>query len=162
MKTEKAIFGAGCFWGIQYYFDQVPGVTKTTAGYTGGYTKDPNYEEVCRHTTGHAEVVELELDPQVVSYSTLLKHFFKIHDPTQLNRQGPDIGDQYRSVIFYFNNAQKEQAEEAKKQAQNNFNKPIVTKITLAKTFYPAEAYHQKFTERTGHGFCAVDYAPIS
>jgi peptide-methionine (S)-S-oxide reductase len=159
---EKALFAAGCFWGVQYYFDQVPGVVKTTVGYSGGHTKNPTYEEVCTHTTGHAETTLIEYDPKHVSYETLVRQFFRMHDPTQLNRQGPDIGDSYRSAIFYFNDEQKKIAEKVKKELQPEYEKPIVTEITKAGEFYKAEAYHQKFTERSGHGFCGVDYAPIS
>lgn len=158
---EKAVFAAGCFWGVQFYFDQVPGVTKTTVGYSGGHTKNPSYEEVCTHTTGHAEVVLLEFEPEKVSYETLLKQFFRMHDPTQLNRQGPDVGDSYRSAIFYFDDKQKTIAEKLKKEAQTNFNNPIVTEITPAGPFYEAEAYHQKFTERTGRGMCHIPYKAI-
>lgn len=161
MKTEKAMFGAGCFWGVQYYFDQVPGVISSSVGYSGGHTENPSYEDVCTRTTGHAEVVELEFDPAKVSYKTLLQHFFRLHDPTQLNRQGPDVGDNYRSVIFYYDDNQKAQAETEKEKAQKKFDKRVVTEISPSKEFYPAEDYHQKFTERTGHGFCAADYSPI-
>ena len=108
---QKAIFAPGCFWGVQYYFDQVPGVITTTVGYTGGHTKNPSYEDVCSHTTGHAEAVLIEFEEDMVSYETLVKHFFRMHDPTQLNRQGPDVGDSYRSAIFYFDEAQKQIAE---------------------------------------------------
>ena len=109
---EQAIFAAGCFWGIQYYFDQVPGVIKSTVGYTGGHTENPSYEDVCSHTTGHAEATLIEFDPKVVTYEELLIHLFRIHDPTQLNRQGPDIGDSYRSAIFYTNDNQRQIAED--------------------------------------------------
>lgn len=160
-SREKALFAAGCFWGIQYYFDQMPGVVKSTAGYTGGHTKNPTYEEVCSHTTGHAEAVLLEFDPDQVSYRTLVKHFFRMHDPTQLNRQGPDVGDNYRSAIFYFDDNQKFAAEEVIRSAQPNFKKPIVTQIAPADTFYPAEEYHQKYTQKTGLGMCHVAYEPI-
>lgn len=160
--AQKALFSGGCFWGVQYYFDQVPGVVKTMVGYTGGHTKNPSYEEVCGHTTGHAEAVLIEFDPDKVSYQTLLKHFFKIHDPTQLNRQGLDVGDNYRSAIFYFDAEQKKFAQQAKADAKNNFEQPIVTEITKASLFYPAEDYHQKYAQRTGRGMCHIPYAPIS
>jgi methionine-S-sulfoxide reductase len=159
---EKAIFAAGCFWGVQFYFDQVPGVVKTTVGYTGGHTEDPTYEEVCTHTTGHAEAVLVEFDPQKVNFETLVKQFFRMHDPTQLNRQGPDVGDSYRSAIFYFNDKQKATAEKVRDTAQSKFDKPIVTQIVPAGAFYEAEDYHQKFTEKTGRGMCHVAYAPVS
>ena len=159
---KQAIFAAGCFWGVQYYFDQVPGVTETTVGYTGGHTENPSYEEVCTHTTGHAEAVLLEFDPEQVSYEVLCRHFFRMHDPTQLNRQGPDVGDSYRTAIFYFDDGQKAVAEATKTAAQGNFDKPIVTEITPAAKFYEAEDYHQKYTERTGHGMCHIPYEPIA
>lgn len=159
---QKALFAAGCFWGVQYYFDQVPGVLKTTVGYTGGHTERPTYEKVCSHGTGHAEATLVEFDPNKVSYEILVKHFFRLHDPTQLNRQGPDIGDQYRSGIFYFDEDQKSIAEKVKTQTQPKFKKPIMTEITKATEFYPAEDYHQKYTERTGRGFCHADYEPIA
>ncbi len=161
MNIQKALFAAGCFWGVQYYFDQVPGVTKTTVGYSGGHTKSPTYEQVCNHTTGHAEVTLIEFDTMLVSFETLLKQFFRMHDPTQLNRQGPDVGDQYRSAIFYFDDRQRLAAEAVKKELQTDFDKPIVTEITKASEFYPAEEYHQKFTEKTGQGACHIPYAPV-
>ena len=157
---ETAIFAAGCFWGVQYYFDQVPGVSKTVVGFIGGNTDKPTWEEVCSHTTGHAEAVKITFDPKIVIFETLLKQFFKMHDPTQMNRQGPDIGDSYRTAIFYMTAQQKHQAEAIKQAVSANFNKPIVTEITVASTFWPAEDFHQKFTERTGHGMCHVAYAP--
>jgi peptide-methionine (S)-S-oxide reductase len=159
---KQAIFAAGCFWGVQYYFDQVPGVIKSTVGYTGGHTENPSYEAVCTHTTGHAEAVLLEFDVAQVNYETLCRQFFRMHDPTQLNRQGPDVGDSYRTAIFYFDDEQKTIAEEAKASAQANFDKPIVTEITPATKFYEAEDYHQKYAERTGHGMCHVPYEPIA
>jgi methionine-S-sulfoxide reductase len=159
--VEKAIFGAGCFWGVQYYFDQIPGVVKTTVGYSGGRTKNPTYEEVCSHTTGHAEVTLVEFDPTKVSYQTLVQHFFRLHDPTQLNRQGPDVGDSYRSAIFYTSEEQKNVAEKVLKNAQANFEQPIVTELTRASEFYPAEDYHQKYVQRTGRGYCHVEYKPL-
>lgn len=157
---EVAIFAAGCFWGVQFYFDQVPGVIETTVGYTGGTTDNPSYEDVCTHTTGHAEAVKITFDPRRVSYETLLRQFFRMHDPTQLNRQGPDVGDSYRSAIFYTNEAQKEQAEAAKKLTSADHAEPVVTEITKAAEFWPAEDYHQKYAERTGRGMCHVAYAP--
>jgi peptide methionine sulfoxide reductase msrA/msrB len=162
MKIERAIVAAGCFWGVQYYFDQVPGVTKTIVGYTGGHTERPSYEEVCTHTTGHAEAVQIEFDPEQVSYETLVQHFFRMHDPTQLNRQGPDVGDNYRSAIFYLNDDQKKVAEKIRDEVQKDSEKPIVTQITAASPFYEAEAYHQKYAERTGRGVCHIPYEPIT
>jgi len=159
--TKKALFAAGCFWGVQYYFDQVPGVSKTTAGYTGGHTKNPTYDAVCTHTTGHAEAVLVEFEPGKVSYQLLVKHFFRMHDPTQLNRQGPDIGDEYRSAIFYFDDLQRTIAEKLRNELQAKAKQPFVTQIAPASTFYKAEAYHQKFAERTGIGLCHVPYKAI-
>jgi methionine-S-sulfoxide reductase len=153
MKTEEVIFAAGCFWGVQFYFDQVPGVVETEVGYIGGHTKNPTYQDVLTHTTGHAEATRIVYDPKKVAYKTLLKQFFRMHDPTQMNRQGPDIGDNYRSAIFYKDETQKRAAE---------FNKPIVTSLEKAGDFWPAEEYHQKYTEKTGVGACHVDYAPVN
>ena len=160
---EQAIFAAGCFWGIQYYFDLVPGVIKTTVGYTGGHTENPSYEDVCSHTTGHAEATLIEFDPKVVTYEELLIHLFRIHDPTQLNRQGPDIGDSYRSAIFYTNDNQRQIAEDYISQISMSIEnkEPIVTEVTKLAEFYEAEDYHQKYTERTGRGMCHVAYEPI-
>lgn len=158
---QKAIFAAGCFWGVQFYFDQVPGVTKSTVGYTGGHTQNPSYEEVCTHTTGHAEAVELEFDPKKVSYDTLVKQFFRMHDPTQLNRQGPDVGDSYRSGIYYLDDEQKKTAEAIRQSSQKDFEQPIVTEIKQAGRFYKAEDYHQKYTEKTGRGMCHIPYQPL-
>ncbi len=159
---QKAIFAAGCFWGVQYYFDEVPGVTQTTVGYTGGHTKNPTYEQVCTHTTGHAEATLIEFDPAKVTYETLLKQFFRMHDPTQLNRQGPDVGDSYRSAIFYFDDQQKQLAEKIMKEQQANYKDPIVTQIAPTGEFYKAEEYHQKYTQKTGQGMCHIPYAPVS
>lgn len=161
--SQQAIFAAGCFWGVQYYFDQVPGVEATTAGYTGGHTTNPSYEEVCTHTTGHAEAVSIDFDPDTISYEMLLMHFFRMHDPTQLNRQGPDVGDSYRSAIFYVDEDQKAIAEKVvlKLTKEKQFDKPIVTALELATAFYPAEDYHQKFAERTGRGMCHIPYEEI-
>lgn len=158
---EKALFAAGCFWGVQFYFDQVPGVLKTTAGYTGGHTENPTYEQVCAHNTGHAEAVLVEFDPDKVSYETLCRQFFRMHDPTQLNRQCPDVGDNYRSAIFYFNQEQRRIAEKARDEAGLKFDKPIVTQIESATRFYKAEDYHQKYAERTGRGQCHIPYEPL-
>lgn len=158
---SQAIFAAGCFWGVQFYFDQVPGVTKSVAGYTGGHTANPTYEQVCAHGTGHAEAVRLDFGPEQVNYKTLCRQFFRMHDPTQLNRQGPDIGDQYRSAIFYLDEDQQAAAEAVKTECQANLDKPIVTEITKAGPFYAAEEYHQKYTEKTGRGMCHVPYEPI-
>jgi len=160
-KTEQAMFAAGCFWGVQYYFDQVPGVTQTIVGYSGGYTEKPTYEEVCTHTTGHAEALLIDFDPAQVDYETLVRQFFRMHDPTQLNRQGPDIGDSYRSAIFYFDDTQRQLAEKVRDELQLQSNESIVTQVELAGPFYEAEGYHQKFTERTGRGVCHIPYEAI-
>ncbi len=161
MKTGKALLAAGCFWGVQFYFDQIPGVMRTTVGYTGGRIENPTYDEVCTHTTGHAEALLIEFDPDQVTYDELLQHFFRMHDPTQLNRQGPDVGDSYRTAIFYFDDAQKQVAEKARKTAGEHTKQPIVTEITPAGSFYEAEPYHQKFSERTGIGMCHIPYEPL-
>jgi peptide-methionine (S)-S-oxide reductase len=161
VKTQKALFAAGCFWGVQYYFDQVPGVVKTAVGYTSGHTENPTYDEVCTHTTGHAEATLIEFDPEKLSYKTLLMQFFRMHDPTQLDRQGPDIGDEYRSAIFYFDPEQHKQAIEVRNAKQKELGQPIVTQIDAAGPFYKAEEYHQKFTEKTGIGMCHIPYAPV-
>ena len=162
MKTQKALFAAGCFWGVQYYFDQVPGVVKTTAGYTGGHTKNPSYDQVATRSTGHAESVLVEFDPQQVSYETLVKQFLRLHNPTQANGQGPDIGPEYRSAIFYFDQEQRKEAIQIRNQTQKTLDKPIVTQIEPNGPFYPAEEYHQKFTEKTGLGMCHIPYAPVN
>jgi len=161
---ETAIFAAGCFWGVQFYFDEVPEVVETEVGYIGGHKDKPTYEDVLTHTTGHAEAVKIIFDPKKVSYGVLLKQFFRMHDPTQLNRQGPDVGDNYRSAIFYLNQEQKTATENEIEilNKEGKFGKPIVTTVEKAETFWPAEAYHQKFTERTGRGMCHVDYAPVN
>jgi methionine-S-sulfoxide reductase len=161
MKNEKAIFAAGCFWGVQYYFDQIPGVEDSRVGYTGGHVKNPTYEDVCSHLTGHAEAVQIEFDSAVVSYEMLVRHFFRMHDPTQLNRQGPDIGDNYRSAIFYYDTAQRETAERVRDSVQEEMNKTIMTQIVEAAKFFEAEDYHQKYAERTGRGVCHIPYQPL-
>lgn len=156
-----ALFAAGCFWGVQYYFDQVPGVTKTTVGYTGGHIDKPTYWAVASRRTGHAEATLIEFDPKRVSYETLVRQFFRMHDPTQLNRQGADVGDEYRSAIFYFDDRQKATAEKVCAALQSKYKEPIVTQIVKAGKFYEAEPEHQKFTERTGVGMCHIPYEPI-
>ena len=159
---EQAIFAAGCFWGVQYYFDQMPGVVSTEAGYIGGHTSNPTYEQVCSHTSGHAEAVKIIYNPSKVDYQTLLEHFFRLHDPTQLNRQGPDVGDNYRSAIFYSKPTQKAEAEKVIRELnKQKLDGKIVTTLEPADKFWPAEAYHQKFTQRTGQGACHVDYTPL-
>lgn len=156
---ETAIFAAGCFWGVQYYFDQVPGVVATEVGYIGGSFDNPTYEDVCYRDTGHAEAVRVTFDPQKVSYETLLKQFFRMHDPTQLNRQGPDVGTQYRSAIFYQDEIQYTQAEAF--IVGLRAEKPVVTSLEQG-NFWPAEEYHQKYTEKTGRGMCHIPYATVS
>ena len=153
---EKATFGAGCFWGVEATFQKLKGVKKTTVGYMGGKIKNPTYEQVCTDKTGHAEVMQIIYDPEQISYEKLLEIFWEIHDPTQLNRQGPDIGTQYRSVIFYHNKEQKKLAEESKNKHQKKYNKRIVTEIIPRAEFYPAEEYHQKYLEKQGLGSCII------
>jgi len=145
---EKATFAAGCFWHVQKVFDKVDGVVETRVGYTGGEIANPTYEQVCTGKTGHAEAIEILFDPQKISYQGLLEVFWKMHDPTTLNRQGPDIGRQYRSAIFAHSEAQLETAKKSKAEAASSFNAPIVTEITSATPFYEAEAYHQKYLEK--------------
>lgn len=160
--TQIATFAAGCFWGVQYYFDQVPGVVASEVGYTGGHTKNPSYEAVCTHTTGHAEATRVEFNPDKVSYEMLVKQFMRMHNPTELNRQGPDIGDSYRSAIFYHDEVQKQTAQKTIDELnKSQFDGKIVTTLEQASDWWPAEDYHQKFTERTGQGFCHVPYKAI-
>ena len=154
---KKATFGAGCFWGVEAAFRQLDGVTKTEAGYEGGTLDNPTYEDVCSHTTGHAEVVEVTYDPEQVSYEQLLGVFWGKHDPTQLNRQGWDVGDQYRSAICYTSPEQQEAALASKERAQADTRKPIVTQIEPAGEFYEAEDYHQQYLEKRGRASCHVD-----
>jgi peptide-methionine (S)-S-oxide reductase len=153
---ELAAFAAGCFWGVEDAFRRVPGVTATAVGYTGGHTADPTYERVCEHGTGHAETVLVEFDPKRVSYARLLDIFFEIHDPTTLNRQGPDYGDQYRSAIFTHSAAQEPAARAALLRAQNKQSDKIVTQIAPLRPFYRAEDYHQQYAERTGSHGCPI------
>ncbi len=155
---EKATFGAGCFWQVEAVFADVKGVKETAVGYLGGNLDNPTYEQVCTDNTGHAEVVEMTYDPKEVSYEELLKIFFDNHNPTTLNRQGPDRGSQYRSAIFYHNNAQKAEAEKYKSELEKSgkFSDPIVTEITPASTFYRAEEYHQKYLAKRGLKTCHI------
>ena len=150
MSTEKATFAAGCFWGIEAAFRQVPGVIDAISGYTGGHMQNPSYRQVCSDQTGHAEAVDVTYDPQRVSYDDLLRIFWQIHDPTTPNRQGPDVGTQYRSAIFVHDADQRERAKASLRQEQQNHSRPIVTEIVDAATFYPAEDYHQRYYEKHG------------
>lgn len=145
---EKATFAAGCFWHVEEVFRKVKGVVDTKVGYTGGNVKNPSYEKVCTDATGHAEAIEVTFDPKKVSYEELLEVFWKIHDPTQMNRQGPDIGKQYRTAIFYHNEKQKEAALKSKKEEQKNYQDKIATEIVSVKDFYKAEEYHQRYMEK--------------
>jgi peptide-methionine (S)-S-oxide reductase len=158
METEKATFGAGCFWGVEAAFRAISGVSNATVGYAGGTTENPTYEDVCSHATGHAEVVQVEFDPSILTYNQLLDVFWSNHNPTTLNRQGPDVGDQYRSVIFYHSPEQHAAAEESKSSLDKvgRFKRPIVTQIQPASIFYPAEDYHQRYLEKRGLSHCAV------
>ncbi|MDQ2984446.1 MAG: peptide-methionine (S)-S-oxide reductase MsrA [Actinomycetota bacterium] len=151
---NKATFGAGCFWGVEAAFRQIDGVTETAVGYEGGTLENPTYEDVCSHTTGHAEVVEVTYDPEQVSYEQLLGVFWAKHDPTQLNRQGWDVGDQYRSVIFFHDEEQREIAARSKAEEQARNAQPVVTVIEPAQTFYRAEDYHQRYLEKQGRSSC--------
>ncbi len=154
----KADFAAGCFWGVEAAFRQVEGVLSTTVGYEGGRTENPTYEDVCTNTTGHAETVEVEYDPSRVSYERLLDVFWDNHDPTQLNRQGPDVGTQYRSAVFFHTPEQQAAADASKNQrtASGKYKRPIVTEITPASKFYRAEDYHQQYLEKRGLAHCRI------
>jgi peptide-methionine (S)-S-oxide reductase len=156
MATEKATFGAGCFWQVEAEFRNTPGVTATAVGYSGGTTDNPTYEQVCTDRTGHAEVVEVEFDPERVSYDELLEKFWSLHDPTQLNRQGPDVGSQYRSTIFFHSPEQERAAIASRDRAQPRFKRPIVTEVTPAEPFHRAEEYHQRYLEKRGLATCTI------
>lgn len=160
---EKATFGSGCFWCSEAVIQQLKGVRSVVSGYSGGITKDPTYQEVCTGTTGHAEVIQINYDPQVISYPELLEVFWQTHDPTTLNRQGHDVGTQYRSVIFYHDARQKELAEHYKRKLEEEhaFRKPIVTEIAEFEAFYPAEDYHQNYYNlHKEQGYCAAVIRP--
>lgn len=157
---ETAIFAAGCFWGVQFYFDQVPGVSRTEVGYTGGDKENPSYEDVCYESTGHAEAVKILFDPKQINFEALLEQFFRMHDPSQLNRQGPDVGDQYRSAIFPQSDKQKQQASGTIKRLQEE-GRQVVTTLEEGATFWPAEDYHQKYAEKTGRGMCHIPYKAV-
>ncbi len=151
---EKATFGAGCFWGVEATFRRLAGVKETAVGYEGGSLKNPTYEDVCTDRTGHAEVVQVTFDPDVISYHDLLNVFWENHDPTTKDRQGPDVGTQYRSVIFFHSKEQEEEAKLSREAAQKSFRRPIVTEIVAAKDFWRAEEYHQQYLEKRGLSHC--------
>jgi len=153
---EKATFGAGCFWGVEAAFRQVDGVTDVVVGYTGGALDNPTYQDVCTNRTGHAEAVEVAFDPSRVSYEQLLDVFWKIHNPTTLNRQGPDVGTQYRSAIFFHSPQQEAAAQASKQKHQARLDRPIVTEITAASKFHRAEEYHQRYFEKRGLASCHI------
>jgi len=157
-KTEVATFAAGCFWGVEATFRQIPGVLGTRVGYTGGRLEQPTYKDVCTDSTGHAEAVEVTYDPSRVSYADLLRVFWENHDPTTLNRQGPDVGTQYRSAIFYNSDAQRDAAAASKAgmERSGRFRRPIVTQILAAEPFWPAEEYHQRYLEKRGLASCHI------
>ena len=158
-QGEIATFAAGCFWGVEAAFRHKPGIIGTRVGYTGGNTPEPTYEQVCSGRTGHAESVEITFDPREITYDHLLDIFWKIHDPTQVNRQGPDIGTNYRSAIFYHTPDQKARAEASRNQLQKSEkyrNRKIATEIVPAQEFWPAEEYHQQYYEKCGTGFCST------
>lgn len=158
MQNEIATFGAGCFWGVEETFRVMPGVLKTAVGYCGGTTENPSYEQVCSGVTDHAEVVQITFDPSKISYAQLLETFFRSHNPTTLNYQGPDFGSQYRSVIFFHSPEQEKQAKAAieKESRSGMWNRPIVTQVVAAPPFYPAEDYHQQYLKKRGLGSCHI------
>lgn len=156
MSTERATFGAGCFWGVESAFRELPGVVDAAVGYEGGTMLNPTYQDVCTDETGHAEVVELTFDPVKVSYEKLVETFFGLHNPTTPNRQGPDTGTQYRSVIFFHSPEQERVAREVMRRVQPRFSRPIVTQIEPAQTFYRAEDYHQQYLAKRGLRHCHI------
>jgi len=156
MENQTATFAAGCFWGVEAGFRQVAGVIDAVSGYTGGHLDNPSYRQVCSHSTGHAEAVEVTFDPQRVSYDELLNVFWQIHDPTQLNRQGPDVGDQYRSAVFTHSPEQESAAIASRDREQSRHTRPIVTQIVPAPKFWAAEEYHQRYFEKNGGAACHV------
>lgn len=156
MKNEKATFAAGCFWGVEEKFRNIKGVISTKVGYTGGKTENPDYHKVCSGKTGHTESVEIQYNPDEFSYNKLLEIFWNLHDPTTLNRQGPDVGSQYRSVIFYHNEEQKKLAEKSKQKEQEKLGREIVTEIIPAQKFYEAEEYHQKYLMKKRMKSCSI------
>ena len=152
-QTEKAAFAAGCFWGIEHRFRQIDGVIEATSGYMNGKTQNPSYKDVCSGTTGHAEAVQVIYDPAIITYDELLSHFWDMHDPTQKNRQGPDVGTQYRSGLYVYNDTQEKLAKESLQKIQSRYSTPIATEIKKADTFWEAEEYHQRYIEKNG-GIC--------
>ena len=158
MTLQKATFAAGCFWGVEEAFRVLQGVISTTVGYTGGTLEDPTYEDVCTDKTGHAEAVEIEFESDEITFKRLLEVFWEIHDPTQLNRQGPDVGTQYRSAVFFHSDDQKKEAEDSKEELQRSgkLDRDIVTEITPAVKFYRAEEYHQKYVQKRGVDSCRI------
>jgi len=159
---KKATFGAGCFWGVEAAFRRAQGVTGTKVGYAGGGVDNPSYEQVCSDTTGHAEVVEVTYDPEQVPYEQLLTIFWLEHDPTQLNRQGPDLGSQYRSMIFVHDDEQRAAAEASREAVEARFTRPVVTQIEDAPPFWEAEDYHQQYLEKRGLASCTPRLAAVS
>ncbi len=160
-KVAEATVGGGCFWCLEAVYENVKGVMDVVSGYAGGSVKEPTYKQVCSGNTGHAEVVNITYDPSQISYEELLEIFWKIHDPTTLNRQGADVGTQYRSVVFYRNEKEKELALKSRERAQKNFSSPIVTEIAPLEKFWPAEEYHQDyFRKNPYHGYCQAVVAP--
>jgi peptide-methionine (S)-S-oxide reductase len=162
IDAEVATLGAGCFWCVEAAYNQIDGIHSAISGYMGGTQNNPTYEQVCTGTAGHAEVVRVVFDPEKIDFEKILAWFWDLHDPTQLNRQGNDIGTQYRSVIFYENDSQRQIAEASKQAAQQNFDKPIVTQIVAAETFYPAEKHHQEyyFRNKTRNSYCQFVVEP--